>query len=154
MSHELFTVLTRLGKVHELTSDVLRMILSLHKNGNNEMHINENFPCQVSTKSVKGFLRYIEWKVHLWPRVTLTSLRKNMAHNRNYPSTTGSIQYLQPRAHAGSSLADFSTLRVEAIRSSETSIHTRSTRRHIPEDGILHSHGRENLKSYISNIKF
>jgi hypothetical protein len=41
--------------------------------------------------------------------------------------------------HAGSSLADFSTLKMEAIRSSETSVHTRSTRRHIPEDGILHS---------------
>jgi hypothetical protein len=28
------------------------------------------------------------------------------------------------------------------------SIHTRSTQRHIPENGILHSHRRENLKSY------
>jgi hypothetical protein len=35
-------------------------------------------------------------------------------------------------------------------RSSETSVHTRSTLRHIPEDGILHNHHRENLKSYIS----
>jgi hypothetical protein len=34
-------------------------------------------------------------------------------------------------------LADFSTLNMEAIHSSETSGHTRSTRRHIPEDGIL-----------------
>jgi hypothetical protein len=34
-------------------------------------------------------------------------------------------------------LADFSTLKMEAIRSSETSVHTRSTRHHIPEDGIL-----------------
>jgi hypothetical protein len=44
---------------------------------------------------------------------------------------------LQPPAHAGSSLADFSTLKMKAICSSETSVHTRSTGRHIPEDGIL-----------------
>jgi hypothetical protein len=51
-------------------------------------------------------------------------------------------------ADAGSSLADISTLKMETIRSSETSVHTTSTRRHIPEDDILHSHSRENLKSY------
>jgi hypothetical protein len=44
---------------------------------------------------------------------------------------------LQTLAHADSSLADFSTLKMEAIGSCETSVHTRSTRRHIPEDGIL-----------------
>jgi hypothetical protein len=34
--------------------------------------------------------------------------------------------------------------------------HTRSTRRQIPEDSILHSHRREHLKSYIINawLKF
>jgi hypothetical protein len=32
---------------------------------------------------------------------------------------------------------DFSTLKMEAIRSSKTSVPTRSTRRHIPEDFIL-----------------
>jgi hypothetical protein len=31
---------------------------------------------------------------------------------------------------------------------SEMSVHIISTRRHIPEDGILHSHRHENLKSY------
>jgi hypothetical protein len=41
-------------------------------------------------------------------------------------------------AHAGSSLADFSTLKMEARRSSETSVHTRSTRRHIPEVDIIY----------------
>jgi hypothetical protein len=50
-------------------------------------------------------------------------------------------------AHARSSLANFSNLKMEAIHSSETSVHTRSTRRHIPEDGILHSQRCENFKS-------
>jgi hypothetical protein len=38
-------------------------------------------------------------------------------------------------------------LMMEAIRSSETSVPTRITWRNIPENGILHSLRRENLKS-------
>jgi hypothetical protein len=42
---------------------------------------------------------------------------------------------------------------MEAIRSSETSVQsTTSTRRHTPEDGILHSHRHGNLKSYNKNL--
>jgi hypothetical protein len=58
------------------------------------------------------------------------------------------VSSLQPPAHVGSSLVDFSTLKIEAIRSSETPVHTRSTRHHIPEDGILHGRHSENLKFY------
>jgi hypothetical protein len=36
---------------------------------------------------------------------------------------------------------------MEAIHSSETPVYTKSTQRHIPEDGILQSHRCENLKS-------
>jgi hypothetical protein len=42
-----------------------------------------------------------------------------------------------------------STLKMEAIYSSETSVVTqRTTWRHIPEDDTLHNHRCENLKSY------
>jgi hypothetical protein len=39
---------------------------------------------------------------------------------------------------------------MEALSSSETSVLTRVIGRNIQEDGILHSHRREKLKSYIA----
>jgi hypothetical protein len=46
------------------------------------------------------------------------------------------------------------TLMMEALRSSETSVHNRATWHNIPEDDILHSHCCKNLKSYITNWLF
>jgi hypothetical protein len=44
---------------------------------------------------------------------------------------------LRPPAEAGSSLADFSILKMEAIRSYETSVDARSIQRHTPKDEII-----------------
>jgi hypothetical protein len=45
-----------------------------------------------------------------------------------------------------------STLKMEATPFSETSVNNKSTWCHIPQDGILHSHRCENLKSCINVI--
>jgi hypothetical protein len=56
---------------------------------------------------------------------------------------------LQPPAPACSLLADFYTLKMEVIRSSETSVYTTSTWRHIPEDCILPGFPLGRTKSFL-----
>jgi hypothetical protein len=61
--------------------------------------------------------------------------------------------WLLVAAYVVTSSPIFVTLMKEAPGSSETSVLTRATRRKNPEDTILHSHRRENLKSYIMKNK-
>jgi hypothetical protein len=46
------------------------------------------------------------------------------------------------------------TLKMKATHSSKTLVYNKPTRRHIPQDGILHSHLSENIKSYKSLTEF
>jgi hypothetical protein len=61
-----------------------------------------------------------------------------------------SVHRLLVTANVALSSPILATMMMAVILSSETSILTRAIWRNIQEDGILYSHSRENLKSYIA----
>jgi hypothetical protein len=63
--------------------------------------------------------------------------RLHLQGRKSHEQGTSVSGWLQ--THAGFSLTDIPAVKMEAICSSETSIHTRSTWRHIPQDSILYT---------------
>jgi hypothetical protein len=61
-----------------------------------------------------------------------------------------SVLRLLVTANVGSSSPIIVTMMMEEQRPFETTVLTRATRHNIPENGFLHSHRRENLKSYVA----
>jgi hypothetical protein len=61
-----------------------------------------------------------------------------------------SVRRFLVRANVVPSSLIFVPLMIETPSSSETSVLTRFTKLNIPQDGIVQSHRRENLNSYIA----
>jgi hypothetical protein len=79
-------------------------------------------------------------------------LARNVGSNQQLKHAAKEYCLWLPTANVVPSLPIHVTLMMEEICSSETSGLATTTRRNIPEDGILHSHRRENLKSYTELI--
>jgi hypothetical protein len=73
-------------------------------------------------------------------------VRRGSCKNRRFGGTH-SVLRLLVTANVVPSTSILVTLMMEAISFPETSVITRATRRHIPEDNILRNHRRESLMS-------
>jgi hypothetical protein len=108
--------------------------------GSNQLHL-QDFTCELSSNKYTGFLGPpIYWRpLGRTASGSAVLCCKALTDFRAATAKLISADY----SHL---LVDFYTLMMEAICSSETYVYTISTRCHIPDDDILHSHRRENLK--------
>jgi hypothetical protein len=116
----------------------LTMLLVSQSTYNIEWQDDNGIRRKVFGGSCRGIVRDIipsfvcrDWVRPLKPRIVAVLTEIRTVHSLITSAATSTS------AHTCTPLADYSTLKMEAILSSETSVYPSSTQRHIPEDNIL-----------------
>jgi hypothetical protein len=131
---------TKLAMNHFLMNLTYRGIASFRTHHNDESNICWYEECRLL------------WCYAVW-LLYVPTFRKNVSSpSSGWRESTSWEQRLQQLATANvvPRVPILFILIMETRRSSETSVLTRATRRHIPEGEILHSHRREILSCYIT----
>jgi hypothetical protein len=136
------------GYVQEACSLVVLVLVQHWHRFQNNLYIEE---CRLLGCDAVWFM----WEPTFWRNVAsifrvkrIRELWKTLAVTMNW-SQLSSVQLLVTDKILPTSLIPF-TLMMEMTSSSETSLLTRVTRRHIQEYGLLHNHLRENQK--LTNV--
>jgi hypothetical protein len=130
-------------KIKGVFRDTITWCTATYDNGWDSCCLTPTVPRWICTRTTCNLWMFCISNVHFgWTNIIVCELWELTFWRHASPPSSGyKIRGRRPTWAGGC------RLKMKVIRSSETSVYTRSTWHHIPEDSNLHNHRCENLKS-------